>query len=623
MSEMSRTRNLIRQDRLEKFGRILFGKKDLKLKLSTGSTSNLACCDTLNKVWVNSKVHSDPVINLILQKALMLHEMGHISYTKSSVWKRSSVPRKLSNIIEDGRSEEGVSRRYPKARLYFIFANRMFLSLKEEHKNLEDANFENLLLQLILRESMKRTGVPQFPKYVHVFLREKLGSDYHWLLNMTRKAVNVKKEEDCEVIASKIDMKLKEILEKRSTDNYNNSDNVTSSRESSLINSGGIACQMPEEVEDVLADILEQQGEDTEDNLTEPGSVDSDLTDPDKSGDTLDTSGTFSNEENEQSDDNFDDIVEIKLNEIMQQVEDTITQDVTSEIQTENDIIKSGDADADFSDYDVNEEKDFISYQDKYNVRIKPIDIQLLETHAKRIAHQFRTIAQFGDGWVHNQTRGKLETHKIPTIYTNNNPKMFKKRDKVQGVDLSVSILLDASHSMSGDAEEATKIAYVVTRALELGKYKSEVVQFGVSGDYLYGKHDIYGLKSFRQSLGYAKKRFVPCARGYTPLLPALEGSQKSLKKQISLRKVCFVVTDGYPYNGTRGEDAIKEYRELCRKKIKEMEKQGIIVIGIMIGTNDKHKIFREGFKFKCNKVSDVEKEMIGVLKRVLLSLKK
>jgi len=649
----NRTRNLIRQDRLEKFGKILFDKRDLKLKLSVGSSTNLACCDSTSKVWVNSSVHPDVVTNLILQKALTLHEMGHIGYTNSSVWRKSSVPNRLSNIIEDGRVEEAVSRRYPKARLYFIFANRMFLSLKENQKNLENANLENLLLQLILRESMKKTGVPQLPRYVHEFLLRKIGSDYHWLLAQTREAINVKKEKDCATIVSKIDMKIKELLKKNARENYSKS--ATSSREDSLTNSGSNAREMPEEIEDSLADLLENQQTEVSDeqmpeptpdvetqvesnneeqDLTKPGSVDGSLSDPDdlqgsSTNDEVDNSDSdidTSDDNNEDTDspdvdtDEVEDTLQSYLESIMRQVEDRITQDAVSEIKTENDIIKSGEADTDFSDYDVNQDKGFNSYNAKYGGLIKPINTQVLEPHASRIAHQFRTIAQFGDGWKHSQTRGKLETHRLPTMYTSNNPKMFKRRDKVQGVDLSVSILLDASLSMSKIAEEATNVTYIIARALEIGKYNSEVVQFGVTGDYTYSKHVIYGLKSFRQSLHYAKKRFVPSARGFTPLLSALEGSEKSLGKQKSLRKICFVVTDGYPCTLGYDSDA---YQEKCRNKIKEMENQGIIVIGVLIRTYDKRKIFKDGFKFKCETISDVEKEMISVLKRIIQSLKK
>ena len=644
----NRTRNLIRQDRLEKFGKILFDKRDLKLKLSVGSSTNLACCDSTSKVWVNNNVHQDVVTNLILQKALTLHEMGHIGYTNSAVWRKSPVPKRLSNIIEDGRVEEAVSRKYPKARLYFIFANRMFLALKEDQKNLDNANLENLLLQLVLRESMKKTGVPQLPKYVHEFLLRKIGSDYHWLLAKTREAINAKKEKDCEPIVLKIDMKIKELLTKSSRENYSKS--ATSSREDSLTNSGGVARQMPEEIEDSLADLLENQqtevsdeqmpepmpeaetqveSDNEEQDLTKPGSVDGSLSDPDdlqvestadevdnddeidKDIDNDDTSDD-NNEDDDVHEDNdspdvdtdeVEDVIKTQLESIMRQVEDRVTQDAVSEIKTENDIIKSGEADIDFSDYDVNQDKDFRSFEKKSSVLIKPIDTQVLEPHASRIAHQFRTIAQFGDGWKHSQTRGKLETHRLPTMYTSNNPKMFKRRDKVQGVDLSVSILLDASLSMARRAEEATNVTYIIARALEIGKYNSEVVQFGVTGDNTYGTHVIYGLKSFRQSLHYAKKRFVPSARGFTPMLAALEGSEKSLGKQKSLRKICFVVTDGYPCTMECSSDI---YQEKCRNKIKDMEKQGITVIGVLIRTDDKRKIFQDGFKFRCENISDV-----------------
>lgn len=666
MNEMNKVRNLIRQDRLEKFGRILFDKKDLKLRLSVGGSLNLGCCDSRNKVWINSCTHEDPVKNLILQKALTLHEMGHVAYTDASVWRKSTVPRGVSNIIEDGRVEEAVSRKFPKARLYFIFLNRMILSIKEDYKDLEKSKLKNLLFQLILRESMKRTGIPQLPGYVHKFIKSKIGEDYHTLLSMTREAVNVKTEKECAEITFQLNLKLNEILAKQvhESSDYNYA-NPSKTSTNSLENSGSGSRQMPKEVEDELAELLESQDPEVEDSemptlndieieldlpentespdFTKPGNVDGELSGLEDSNipetpeivfeaseeettddieEIEDVEDIEDSEENEyEKPDDIQDTISSQLESIMEQVEDRVVEDACSEIRVENDIIKSGDAEADFSDYNVNPDKDFNSYTGHYKSVYKPIEAGLLEDHAVKIARQFKIIAQFGDGWIHSQTRGKLETHRLPSLYTSNSPKIFKKRDKIQGVDLCVSVLLDASGSMSGDSKKATEISYIIARALEIGKHKSEVVQFGVAGDDTYGDYDIYGLKSFRQALHYARKRFVPCARGRTPLFSALVGSQRSLSKQTSQRKVCFVVTDGYPCD-VKYDTVL--YREMCTEKIREMERQGIIVIGILLRKNDdKHNIFSENAKIRCKKVSDIETEMTGVLKSVLQRIKK
>jgi cobaltochelatase CobT len=315
-------------------------------------------------------------------------------------------------------------------------------------------------------------------------------------------------------------------------------------------------------------------------------------------------------------------LIDDKIDSVMNQIEDTISSEAEEEIRNENDIIKSKEADADFPDYDIDKENDSkFKPKTEYGSYVRHVDSIKLENQAQKLARQFKVIAEKGDGWLHNQKRGKIDMHQINRLFNNNNkqPAIFRKKTQIEGVDLAVSILLDASGSMKNDRYIATDVTYVLSRGLELGKYKSEVIQFGTAGvyssKYSYSA-DCRGVKSFNQKTQYAIKRFLPAAEGYTPLLKALEGAEKSLLKQSARRKVVFVVTDGQPYDPNISES---EYVADCKKKVAIMQKKGYIVVGIGIHSYDNFKIF-EHF-IRCKTVNETEKSMIGVIKEILRKL--
>jgi len=662
--EMNKTRTLIREQRLEKFARILSNRYSIELKLSP-ATHKVGCCDTTKKIWISSTIDKDPIHNLLLQKATALHELGHMLYTNSKSWEKMCVSPRFANIIEDGRVEEGVSRMFSKARLYFIYLNRKLNPVVIHKKEDLTLDINKMVYELVFREAKRNVGIPQLPLDIKLKLRRYLNDDYDWILEKTRDCINANTEDEAAKLAYDLEMKLQFITKKECE---------IGKFDKSLDTCGAQSRQMPQMTEDDIVDKLEElnkleqeqidnqiKAEDEQQKLqeslkqepeireniskteykpqeVEDVSVEEEMIDnffgrktsvePDdkKQEEKKNTGNGETPVDKAKKPDipgqlpDIDDItkqIEDSLKSITDQVEDRISKDAENELRNENDTIQSGEIDPEFDSYNTIDTDD-LRPMGGYGNLLRPVDVTKLDPVARRISRNFKIIAQYGDGWIHNQTRGRLEMHKIHTIIDKNKrPRVFRKKDEVEAVDLAVVTLLDASGSMKTRRFVATDTAYTISRALELGNYKSEVVQFGVKA----GSTEVFGVKSFNQKTQYARKRFKPVAEGYTPLLEALEGADRSLSNQDAKRKVCFVITDGYPFAG-QGSQSNKEYRDKCRKQMLKMEKQGITVIGVLIQTDDRRNMFHDNRKIICEDVNDVEKKMLDVLKKVLIKLK-
>ena len=629
--KMTETRMLIREKRLEKYIRILSNKYNLELKLSPAKNM-IGACDTNKKVWISATLSDDPSKNLVLQKAVTLHELGHLLYTKSGAW--ISINHNLSNIVEDGRVEEAISRLFPKARLYLIYANQSIFD-KQLTFPIDEQHITQVIASVMLRSAKKRTGIPQYNQSTLHEIINLIGVDnYNYFKQRTRDAVDCKTEDEASKITYEMQQRLYEIT-KQSLD-----ENISNSSQKSLSATSSSARQMPKEKPDEISELLDSQNDDIIDNDSNQIETNEQQSDeqnsenidnaeiPIPSDDTelipSDEATTRISPDRPEPTNQLDEL-QSKIDNLLDQIEDTVTDEVQRELTNENDIIKSGEAEGSFPDYDIDEENDKeFQARTKYGSYVKHVDNIKLEPQARKVARQFRIIAEKGDGWKHNQKRGKLDMHQINRLFNNNNkqPAIFRKKDKIEGVDLAVSILLDASGSMNYSRYTATDVSYILSRALELGNYKSEVIQFGMKHSGGYTRHgyvkgynsDCRGIKSFNQKTQYATKRYIPAAQGLTPLLSALEGAEKSLQRQSARRKVVLVVTDGEPYVGVNNQ----EYKEQCKQKVIEMKKHGYVVIGIGIETAQFILDMIFDYSIKCKSVSELETKMTNVMKNII-----
>ncbi len=640
---MDKTREIIRARRLEKYARILTEHYNIDLQLL--STQQIGFCDSERRIVINPQVSSNEFKNLILQKALTLHECGHILFTQPKAWESVSVDRSLSNIIKDGRVEEGVSRLYPKARLYFMYLNKEVLPYKKSLLY----TLENRISQLILRESMKKTGAPPLPKKIHKQLKQELGVDYNWFLENTREAVETKTERKAARITKNIEEQIRLVCKKAREEEF---ENMSGTSPDSTENCGNESEDMPndnsqseeiaeqivvalqtiqdkqdreeeedekEEDEEIDEEDEENEDEDEDENIQDIQNLDSDnevetISKDEHNKDEKDIDENESEDKEQEKDEN--DIRDIPQTPVqfLESVSSQLEREASEEVYNESEIIKSGIATPDFSSYRA-------TGLERKGTKRNPISTKPLDPIALRLSQVFKIIAQKGNGWSHSQTRGQLEMHKLPTIISNpSNPHVFKRKMKKDFSDLSVIILLDASGSMRRLDYNATEAAYIISKALEIGKYNVEVIQFALETSSY--SVDVYGIKSFNQRMAYAQNRFIPSSTGcITPLLPALLGAEKSFDNVQSKRKVLFVVTDGEPNNGTGG------YPQLCKQEINRLEAKGISVIGIMLNDGDGenwdiHNLFHDGRKLLCKDIKQLPIQMSTVIKNVLLTLK-
>ena len=659
---MEKTRKLIRQNRLQKYARILSRRYSLNVYLNNlGGTKGYT--DSTSKIYINASVDQNDFKNLVLQKALVLHEIGHVLYTNNKTWLRHSIDKSIINIIEDGRVEERISREYIKARLYFIYLNQNLLKFDKE--GFEEAYLkqpERCVMDAMLREAKMRTGVPQIPTKYQDILKKQIGKDnYRYLMNCIRKAVATEDEDELYNLANDIDTKMNKLFPKQN--HWRDRDNVSKTSKESLDKCGRTSLKQKEQSEadedlvDQLGEELKKQAEKLAEEISEE--IDEDIasgnipmdsssegevkerdneveeitTTTEAEGETgeeieeevegetsesgeseesedgkLDISqsgeetGEGGSEDGEKPEGTDIDLEQLEESGILDSVNEQLENESLNDIRQESNIMQSKEAEADFSDYG--------EVKSLWNVFNKggPISPKNLDPIAKKIAHLFKAIATTGDGWQHNQTRGRLEMHKITALMSGNSrPRVFKRNDKVKEVDLSACILVDASGSMGSEYRyvKAVIASYTITKALELGNYKSEVLNF-------YGGNNIHGIKSFNQKTSYAMGEFVPFYEGGTPLLRCLNGAEKSLAKQSSKRKIIIVITDGAPNNTGS-----------CQRKIRELEAKGIMVIGILIGRHDYYNVFNQKHRLICNDLNKLPMQMTEVIKKVLMSIKR
>jgi hypothetical protein len=596
------------------------------------------CTDSTTKIFIKTDIDGkDNFKNLIYQKAMVLHEIGHVLFTKNKVWQnRFDVSPQLSNIIEDGRVEEAISRMYPKARLYFVYTNQNLLPLSDKNKreggyfvgSVKDIEDELLVWNMIFREAKKTTGIPQLLPSDHVKIKQRIGELNHkFFLKNTRLAINAKTEEEACIFAKLIQDKLNSLFNHQLKVSWD----ITKTGVISIRNCGANSKPMPnqepydkERANQIIEQLLKQAGmpsesineeakgeedkiggketqaeKDLKETLNETKSMleklKQDISKEDIKSEIGEngTGGSKGTNDSELKD---------EQSNILEDIKETLHKESVADMKDESEIISSGCVDKDFSSYDGNLGNSPY-WQDDINI----VATNPLEGMAITISHLFKTIAQSGDGWQRNQSRGKLEMHKLPLLLSKTEqPKIFKKKDKKEQVDLSAVILLDASGSMEPKRYKATQATYTLSRALEKGKFKSEVMSFHGNDE----KSCMTGLKSFNQKLDFCRHQFKPLSSGGTPLETALKGAYKSLQKQSSKRKIILVVTDGKP-----------NAPQATKKTIREIEGKGIFIIGILINTRDYSNIFTR--KLVCDEINELPSKMVKVIKEVLITVKR
>jgi len=625
---MNDERRMVRQYRLQKFVRLLSGRYDIQVTLPEEQPEMFKAgflkdrvpyygfSDSEKNIFVNPKIDRDPFENLINQKAVSLHELGHVLYTDGQLWVDSGVNHALCNIIEDGRVEESISRDFPKARKYFYYLNEKISKQGLLPKSIIPQT-EMLLADYMLRIAKMPTGME--PPDVNNInkLKKKLKEDFAFFTEKTIKAVNAPTEQEAIEYTKEIEEKwLKLFGNKRKFPSLARTPYSSISQQR---NKKGKARPMPPQLpskKDPKQEEMEKKVKKQVEGKSQPNSKEADSKQVKASSDgkkeNKDITGQGKKKgEGKGSGDAGEEEKKAKESkkspkqlhkELKEEAKKELEKESKEEYGSETGEIKKGNIKGEFSSY-----KNCKKQEDKG----EPIYTTPLESLARKIYHKFKLIAQQGKGWKRNQARGKIDSSNLYKVHTskNNSPRVFKSQKPKDKTDISAVILLDISGSMTSQAQTAIEATYVIARALEMGNFNSEIIGFGT------GREGLLGIKSFNQSTFYSKKNFIPMAYGGTPLFSGLEGAKRSLDKIDSKRKVIFVITDGQPNTGGGPQE--------CKQKILEIEKAHITVVGLLIDIHDTEHIFNSKRAFRIDDTRELPTKMTEIIKCILLTIQR
>jgi cobalamin biosynthesis protein CobT len=153
-----------------------------------------------------------------------------------------------------------------------------------------------------------------------------------------------------------------------------------------------------------------------------------------------------------------------------------------------------------------------------------------------------------------------------------NDPRVFVNRQRKDGVNTSVLVLLDQSESMlrGNRARVATESALAIAMALEMiPGVKVAVAGFAQEEDYRPIVHKMMG---FGQRVAHVLDKFVPVAQMYTPMAEALWWGIHQILQTREERKIIFTITDGEPDSAVAVKAALET-----------MEGLGIEAVGLGI----------------------------------------
>jgi hypothetical protein len=215
---------------------------------------------------------------------------------------------------------------------------------------------------------------------------------------------------------------------------------------------------------------------------------------------------------------------------------------------------------------------------------------------ASRLRAVLRTNAS--DNWQRGKKRGRLDSAKAYRASAGN-PRIFKSREAVGDLDYTVGIGVDCSGSMKQADGRKAKSAYdatvIVAEALEKVGLTSIIVPWETTVGFIKPAHE--KLANHRGPLGSQLR----ASAGGTTEVCGLIVLQEQMRGVTSGHKLVFMITDGET-------SRIDESQAL----IAEMEREGVIMVGIGIGGFQPHRHYKNRVKV------DTVEELGVVLPRLI-----
>ena len=197
--------------------------------------------------------------------------------------------------------------------------------------------------------------------------------------------------------------------------------------------------------------------------------------------------------------------------------------------------------------------------------------------------------------WTPGQRRGKIHNASLYKLFQND-PKIFKKKQECRTKDVSVSLLIDCSGSMSGEkARLACSTGYALTEVLTRMGIRCEVLGF-TTGQSLY--------TDFKEARKYARieNLYMPIFKGFNDRFDSqaklrfgkmwqdhwmannvdgecVQIAANRLMAQTTKGKILMVLSDGFP----AAYGSIKALSDNLTETVNELSKKiDIVGIGIM-----------------------------------------
>jgi cobalamin biosynthesis protein CobT len=207
--------------------------------------------------------------------------------------------------------------------------------------------------------------------------------------------------------------------------------------------------------------------------------------------------------------------------------------------------------------------------------------------------------------WVFDKEEGKINTRRLVGVKAGNR-NIFKEKHVRQAQDTAITLLCDFSGSMGSNGVYDVMTATVLfLETLKTAKIQTEVLGFTTGGKIPgmpfnpYSAEAMkwtrcesivtYVVKEFSEPLNIKVKQRISGAHDRDKArrknncdADSLLVAAERLRKQPQRRKIMFVLSDGNPAGS--GNNVLKEMQ--LKQVVKDLEKSGIEVIGIGMGTD-------------------------------------
>lgn len=545
--------------RAKNIGPLLAGKPNVKVTIggstaySAGGLINLPSGDFSDPDWV------------AMSRGWIDHEFGHEKHTEHSYFKQaasnSPALKNILNALEDARMEREVAKEFPGAKTNL--SKLVDLAIEKELFCSPDKTaspIQSFILYHGRRFVTAQHALNEYAEHAEQLCREALSDDVvNQLKDLIEQTASALNTSDVYDIAERILALLEEEKEKQSdnsgTDNDTSNDDGSDSEDDADDSQSGDSDQS----DDIDSDDESGQGDISDDNASKDAQGDN-------TGDDSDDKGDAQSRSKQVIESFLEDDQEQDFHEQIKQMLEADSEEYSDELD------EQGEGHGNTRHYDLDVRNELaIKISGVFDVEDEgQLSNRFYRTLNRVFMDQTKTLT------VNRRRGSKIMGSKLAGVPSGNTA-VFSHKSNAKSVTAGISILVDASGSMSREMmRESNKTAYALSKALNRMSLDNQVVYFGAwdedkwdivnDGDYL------YVAKDFKSPL--KKDRFAVQSNGSTPTHNAMMYSLLSLGTLNLDNKLMFIITDGDPNDSSE----VIKMKNLAKKL-------GVKIIPIGLGT--------------------------------------